>query len=240
MLMRVQDELAEHQCPSPQPLEGVVPEYDAYEYFQDVEYLSDGGYGDELIKHKKVKSQMGSSTAVDLKKRKRVATSNEEVTSRKRRKLIKQDADSTVKRQGDNGNDIAVIWLSKRERSALLGDTPLLPQQSAKAIVQGDPDSQFTQERRNLVPQQQTMTASSSERQPSPSSSRSDSAIAGDGFDLGDIASIAGLLSAEHIDSLKAILTAQGLNADALDVVLKDLLEGRDRAQEDEDEEVEG
>jgi hypothetical protein len=239
MLMRVQDELAEHQCPSPQPLEGIVPEYDAYEYFQDVEYLSDGGYGDELIKHKKVKSQMGSSTAVDLKKRKRVATSNEEVTSRKRRKLIEQDVDSTVKRQDGNGDDIAVIWLSKRERSALLGDIPLLPQQSAKAIVQGDPDSQLTQERGNLVPQQQTMSANSSERQPSPSS-RSDSAIAGDGFDLGDIASIAGLLSAEHIDSLKAILTAQGLNADALDVVLKDLLEGRDRAQEDEDEEVEG
>jgi len=65
---------------------------------------------------------------------------------------------------------------------------------------------------------------------------RHDSVIVADGFDLNNISSVAGLLSSEHIDTLKAILEAQGLDPEALEVVLKDLIEGRDPEFEEERE----
>ena len=57
-----------------------------------------------------------------------------------------------------------------------------------------------------------------------------------DGVDVTDLQAVAGALTEESMQALRAMLTAKGIPIEALDVVLKDILEGRETEGVLEDE----
>lgn len=191
-------------------------DYDPYEYWEDLKYLSDGGFQEEgqLKKRRKQPVTKTLSTATN-KKRKSTAQdgSKQRKRQRTRRDQTKQE---NVK---ENGEDV-VVWLTTRDQTALLAE-PVLKEGSSVPVI---------------ITSNHAMQQAPSTLQTSKMDERHDSAIVADGFDLNNISSVAGLLSSEHIDTLKAILEAQGLDPEALDVVLKDLIEGRDPDFEEEQE----
>ena len=60
--------------------------------------------------------------------------------------------------------------------------------------------------------------------------------ISGEGFDLGDLQSVAGLLSSDSIDALQEILREKGLDSEAVQIVLQDLIAGKEPTFDDEEE----
>ncbi len=60
--------------------------------------------------------------------------------------------------------------------------------------------------------------------------------ISGEGFDLGDLQSVAGLLSSDSIDALQEILREKGLDPEAVQIVLQDLIAGKEPTFDDDEE----
>lgn len=250
-----QDELAEHQCPSPQPFEGPYIEYDPYEYWEDLKYLSDGGYHDVDAPGKKrktaavdgSKSKTTGKTASISKKamvkqqssRKRKATEAAPKTQKRQKTARGKGRTPQGKAQEvvHSEREPMIVWRSNEERNALLSAVPVLKDNTSASITIAS-----TFQATSKATSHQTLKADVNTEDeavpPSPPSPQDDTpAVAGEGFDLNNLGAIAGLLTAEHLDTLKSILEAQGLSRDALDVVLWDLMEGRDPEYEEDEEE---
>lgn len=126
-----------------------------------------------------------------------------------------------------------IVWLSSSEREAT--DVPILQQASHVSVVATTHSpEQSKQEKTEIgvgkIPEAPKQNGLSSQ----------DSAISSQPIDPGNIQALAGMLSPEQIASIKSMLQAQGLDPEALEVVLQDLIEGREpEFGEDEDEEEE-
>jgi len=59
------------------------------------------------------------------------------------------------------------------------------------------------------------------------------------GIDVADLTSIAGLLSGEGIEALQELLKSKGLDPEAVQLVLQDMMDGHERTFSDEEEEEE-
>jgi len=216
-----QDELAETQCPEPQPYDGndtVLQAYDPYEYWEDLKYLSDGGFQEGgQFKPSKMKRMLSPAALDDTRTKKRKAVAQDGPKQSKRQRM-KQN--QTYKARTSRDQEEVVVWLSASDRDILLADPILKEGSSVPIIITGH------------HPLEQAPSSSGILKM----DDRHDSAVVAEGFDLDSISSVAGLLSSEHIDTLKAILSAQGLDPEALDVVLKDLIEGREPEFEEEQE----
>ena len=63
--------------------------------------------------------------------------------------------------------------------------------------------------------------------------------VQGEGFDLGDVQSVAALLSGENLSQIQEMLKEQGMDPDAVQTVLSDLISGAKPEFEEDDEEAE-
>lgn len=187
-----------------------------------MKYLSDGGYGEEgqTVRKKRKKSNSLKPALKEPQNKKRKANTSASTNAKKRQRTTRGHAEKNLSSR-KNHEDI-VVWLSASDREVLLAAPIFKKGSSDTVVITGNHASK----------QSSFKTAKMDERH--------DSAVVADGFDLNNISSVAGLLSSEHIDTLKAILQAQGLDPEALDVVLKDLIEGREPEFEEEEEQVVG
>ena len=173
-----------------------------------MKYLSDGGFQEEG-QLKKTKRRPVAKAATTSVNKKRKATAQDSSKQRKRQRT--RHDQSTQENITKNGEEV-VVWLTASDQTALLA-APIFKEGSSVPVI---------------ITSSHAMQQTPSNLQTSKMDERHDSAIVAEGFDLNNISSVAGLLSSEHIDTLKAILEAQGLDPEALEVVLKDLIEGRD------------
>jgi len=126
-----------------------------------------------------------------------------------------------------------VVWLSASQREAT--SVPILKQGSHVSVVATTPSLDQTKQEETEIGGGQK-----SEDSKRNSLSSQDSAIASQPIDPSNIQALAGMLSPEQIEYIKRMLQAQGLDPEALEVVLQDLIEGREpEFDEDEDEEEE-
>jgi len=126
-----------------------------------------------------------------------------------------------------------VVWLSAAEREAT--SVPILKQGSHVSVVATTPSSEHSKQEEAEIG-----AGKNTEGSKRNSLSSQDSAIASQPIDPSNIQALAGMLSPEQIESIKRMLQAQGLDPEALEVVLQDLIEGREpEFDEDDDEEDE-
>jgi len=198
-----------------------LQEYDPYEYWEDLKYLSDGGFQEQGHFRKRKKQTVAkANAATPVAGKKRKSTTQSSLKQRKRQRTCHgQTEQEAITKKSEE----VVVWLTSGDRNALLTDRIFKEGKSVPVIISS-----------NHATKQAPFALQTSKMD-----NRHDSAIVADGFDLNSISSVTGLLSSEHIDTLKAILEAQGLDPEALEVVLKDLIEGREPEFEDE-QQVEG
>ena len=146
--------------------------------------------------------------------KKRKANGETAHRQRKRQKV-------TQTKHGQGSDVPVVIWLSSAEREA--ADVPTLQQASLVSVVATAPSLEQSKQEHNEP---------GAGKSPGPSKRNSlssqDSAISSQPIDPSNIQALAGMLSPEQIASIKSMLQAQGLDPEALEVVLQDLIEGRE------------
>jgi len=191
-----------------------------------VEYLSDGGYYDEARSKRRTRKPTTAADPLKALSKKRKANGDDASRQRKRQKV-------TQTKSGKGSEVSVVVWLSASEREAT--NVPILKQGSHVSVVATIPGpGQSKQEDAEVG------VGKTSEGSKRNSLSSQDSAIASQPIDPSNIQVLAGMLSSEQIESIKRMLQAQGLDPEALEVVLQDLIEGREpEFEEDEDEEEE-
>lgn len=244
-----------------------APEYDPYDYWEDLTYLSDGVYDNET-KEKRMKKKAKLELAG--KKRKRGA---EHVTpiakqSKTGRAVKSQPRSATQHTLSPSNADSIVSWVPQEQRADLtFGDThppamadpvsllkdwkdrefdestlPKLTVSSSRNVKEGnhgggdqtitdhedDEDDEGSWEDEHDQDEEEDEGASTAEHPVGP----------GGGLDLGNISSIAELL-AQHPDAIKDIAKANGLDLDAVELVLQDLIGGTQREFDDEEEDEE-
>ena len=227
------DELAEHTCASPAWMDGTgaldTSDYDPFDYWQDLTYLSDGGFFDN-----------DATNEVFTRKRKRdaaVETSNGR-SKRVRRGMeaseMRAVADGRNKRKREHSPATVVVWRSEEERFNDHDCAPIVREGQGKRIaLMKDWRERFKDEKGLL--QGKNIDQGKENIPP-----QARDTISRDGFDLGDISSIAEMLSQENMESLEAILRDKGLDPDAVKMVVQDLVEGREPEFDADDEEGDG
>lgn len=196
-------------------MEGKYPdEDDMFDYWADLEYLSDGGYHDN--KDPDAKS-----------KKRKVASGDSPQATRKRRKTKSTDERAPV------------LWMTRQERDAAAAPRSLGKAGKLKSIGLLRDWETKTKGQRGLA----EFPEGDFQLQDKPQEGdewESDQEVEGEGFDLGNLQDIAGMLSGEHMEALQKMMEAKGLDPEAVQEVLKDMLEGRERdivGDEAEDEE---
>lgn len=223
----LQDQLAEYTCPSPVYFEegryGDGDQGDGagdmFDYFADLEYLSDGGYFDDRDPDTRFN-----------KRRKVVLNARQVVKKRKGRSLAPTS----------NGSDtnMPVIWMSHQDRHSASHNTgPLLKPGGSKTFAlledwrtkfQGHkglaefPEGDFRMEDNPLTDDDEEVENAKGE-------------VTGEGFDLRDLQKVAEMIGSENMEALQKILETQGLDPAAVQEVLQDMIEGKEREFDEED-----
>lgn len=240
-------------------------EYDAYNYWDDVEYLSDGHYDAADSRDKEVPStaQPAAVSSQELthpqwssRKRKAADVAMPSRDTRKKKKLATELAAVAKQNHGVSGNPLTgstagrpvVIWRAHAEINNL--DYVHFPELKSACY------------KRNLTPvallkdwrlrfsdavgfsnpcAKDDGFEMGAEQVPSCENEGDDDAVEDneepkDGVDVTDLKAVAGALTEESMEALRAMLTTKGIPIEALDVVLKDMLEGRNMEGSSEDE----
>jgi len=236
-----QDELAEHICPSPVQFgRDDQDEYDPYDYFEDLSYLSDS-YNDGTTNPRKATAQPQTLSTSGKRKRKELAKEQPS----KRRKTDKgpitaapgNEATSTVvwiaaTKRDDDGNTSVQVATAGLSSVALLPDwktieTTIMYNDTISIGAISSPQSAEDKEQQAILEPEIEET----------------SEVPSAGVDVADLSSIAELLSREGMEALHELLKSKGIDPEAVQLVLQDLISGHERTfseEEDEDEEESG
>lgn len=233
----MQDELAEHTCPSPVYAghEDAHDDYDPYDYFEDIAYLSDSHYDGKPITARPAKPV----TNVEFMSKKRKMMAGTSSLPKKRRKSGRT---TTVSTSAATPQEVwNVVWKAANERDEDVGLSLSGKQKtlSSFALLPGWRDLEEPTDDQGLPVVGATASSSVSDQtQPEPLSEEETEPPSG-GVDIADLSSIAGLLSDDHMETLQELLKSKGLDPEAVQLVLQDLMSGHERSFESEEEEEE-
>jgi len=233
----LQDELAEHTCPSPVYAghEDAHDDYDPYDYFEDIAYLSDSHYDGKPITARSAKSV--TNVEITSKKRKMIASTSS--LPKKRRKTGKTTTAST---SATTPQEVwNVVWKAANERDedvslSLSGKQKTL---SSFALLPGWRDLEDPTDDQRLPVVGATPSSSTSDHTNHEPLSDEETEPPSGGVDIADLSSVAGLLSGDHMETLQELLKSKGLDPEAVQLVLQDLMSGHERSFESEEEEEE-
>lgn len=187
-----------------------------FDYWADLEYLSDGGYHDNQdpdASRKKRKLEDGQKSTSSTSKRKRPGV---QPTSQQ--------------------SSEPVIWMSLSERESAAALTPLSNFGKLKAIgLMADWQSR-KDDRGDLA----SFPEGDFQLKDSHQDVSDEEEVEGEGFDLGNLSEVASLLSGENIEELQQMMEKQGLDPAVIQEVMKDMREGREREADDDDMEEDG
>jgi len=240
-------------------------EYDAYNYWEDVEYLSDGHY--DIATNRlnaiptapqpaAVPSQEQTQPQRYLRKRKAVDVSEPSRNTKKKKKLAGCSIAAADQAQGLSASPTTVLTAGRpvviwRDHSAIncLNNVYLPEIKSAKCKRNLKPVALLKDWRLRFSdaigfsrPHAKDDGAEIRDDQvPSGDDGRDDDDVDDHevpkfSVDLTDLKAVASALTEESMEALRVMLTAKGIPIEALDVVLKDMLEGREIESASEDE----
>lgn len=191
-----------------------------YDYWQDLEYLSDGGYHDN-----------GDPDA-HRKKRRLDTQDNSAQASTKRRKLsAKKPAKPSFQ---------PVLWMNLKDRNDATTPKTLNKLRKLKSVgLMRDWETKTRGQQGLATFPEGDFQLEDKEQEGEDQDEDDYEDIEGEGFDLGDLKSVAGLLSGENMEALQKMMEAKGMDPAVVQQVLKDMLEGREREFSNDDEEGE-
>lgn len=194
---------------------------DVYDYWQDLEYLSDGGYHDN-----------GDPDAPRKKRKLDIKDSSAQASTKRRRLSTKTPAKSFVQ---------PVLWMNLKERNAAAAPTPLNKLRKLKSVGLMRDWETKTRDQQGLAtfPEGDFQLEDKKQEGEERDEENDYEDVEGEGFDLGDLKSVAGLLSGENMEALQKMMEAKGMDPAVVQEVLKDMLEGREREFSDDDGEGE-
>lgn len=180
-------------------------EYDPYDYFEDLEYLSDSYYDDRVPQ-----KPFTDTTATSSTKRKR------QMSPSKRRSSYKKRCVETT--QQPDPSPPLVQWKPQKIDGPGVYDAPVVKPGSSKSVaLLPDWKDRFQHTPGLLQPNNEEGEGDAEGDKHPPT-----------GIDVNDFQSVAGLLTEENMGQLAAVLQAKGLDPEAMQTVLEDLLAGRE------------
>ncbi|KAL9057999.1 MAG: hypothetical protein Q9162_001991 [Coniocarpon cinnabarinum] len=248
------DELAEQTCPSP-----TIPEYipdedvDPYEYFIDLDYLSDGYYDDRADVEVRKKGKR------KLEERRQVAAHHAGSNKRQRTRRSSFGSTSNFRTfprtpcvvyvtQSDRSCDpsfyvettrtegLATVSLFRDWRTRFQNHQGLSLRPVTHEVQAGNATPKKSIPRRPILVQNDLafeMVEGEEEEEEEGAGS------GGEGLDLEGMGDIASMLTDGHKEELLKLLEAKGIDPAALDMVMEDLAQGRKRDFHDDENEDE-
>ncbi|KAI9667115.1 MAG: hypothetical protein M1831_001292 [Alyxoria varia] len=226
------DELAESTCPEPYTFDyDDYFDYDPFDYWEDLAYLSDA-------RHDHDKNGTGAATVAKAKRRRnpRDAASNA-----RKNKQSERNESVTKPRYVRN----MVVWRSAEDGLGGIVKAPIhTPEQRAKAprfALFKDWRTRFASSRGFDTKAMQLQSRSGAADKKTQVGEKDAQApkVQGEGFDVNDMQSVAALLSGENLSQIQEMLKKQGMDPDAVQTVLGDLISGAEPEFEEDDEEAE-
>ncbi|KAI9726919.1 MAG: hypothetical protein M1828_000267 [Chrysothrix sp. TS-e1954] len=191
-------ELAEYTCPSPTFEALADDDLDPYSYFSDIAYLSDSYYDCDAKQN-------------DQRMKRKIKTS--EASTRKAHKASRAHDVKSLAHP-------PVVWRS----TSTIPDTI----ESASGGRHKPPQSfALLKDWRERFRYSDGLAISKS-GELSESGGQDETPIQGDQFNLKDLSSVAGMLSGDELAKLKTMLASQGLDPSALELVLNDMIAGKE------------
>lgn len=219
-----------------------LEDYDPYDYFEDVAYLSDSYNDGKLIMRRALTTEKTEATS---NKRKRNGAPTEAGKPTPKRRRTRKGA---TKAEGRPETASTVVWKASAERDEEYGATLSVKAAHLRsfALLPGW---------KSLDGEYETNDISSLGALPSPpvsededvkqkvelESGEEQSEHVGGRVDVADLSSIAGLLTSNGMSALQELLKSKGLDPEAVQLVLQDMMSGYERtfnekADEDENE----
>lgn len=264
----VQDDLAEHAVPSPGPYSPLIEAtYDPYYYFDDIEYLSDSYFDDSRAGASTSKREKKSTPA--HASRKRARDEEHDVASHPAKRLRGENGPASGQKQRADLAEPMVKWLPQQDRvRASLAAAPAVDPKTLPTVsllkdwrtrLQGvsgvtlaastKAEAAATEQERATDQEQagssangaaHELAADNDDAEAADDYGQEDDNPNGTAIEPTDLTAVARLLGEDSMNQLREALKAKGLDPDAIDVVMQDLLEGRepefDDAEEDDDD----
>lgn len=239
----LQDELAEHTCPSP-PIQTYIPDedIDPYEYFIDLDYLSDGYYDDRADINVRRRGKRKLQEHARRKQRDHIGTKKRKTTgsSNSRPRVVNSFSDlpnvfwvPRRKWSGDPSSYVPTVKKVNLPVFALFKDWKKRFEGVGGFTVNTAPQGSDTYKEKHGKGKSRTSHDAGAVEE----TDLVEQVDHGGGtFDLGDLKDIASLLTEENMGQLQGMLEAKGIDSEALQMVLDDLQDGREREFSDEDE----